>query len=131
MTHTLWTLYSDEASPEEAGAQWQERLAWATRRAMKSRERHGEDRFVDIGFRDALKDPIREIERAYDGFGIEMTTAARAAMERWRRDNPRDKRPPHQYALADYGLSEAGIRDAFAAYRERYKAKFTEPRRDR
>lgn len=84
----------------------------------------GEERFVDIWFRDALKDPIREIERAYGAFEIEMTPEARTAMEQWRADNPRDKRPPHQYALADYGLTEEGIKRAFALYRE----KFIEPR---
>jgi len=124
MNHSLWALYSDVDLPNAVGSQWQERLEWGTLRAMESRKRCGENRFVDIWFRDVLKDPIREIERAYGAFGIEMTPAARAAMEQWRSDNPRDKRPPHQYALADYGLTEAGIKAAFAAYRE----KFIEPR---
>ena len=33
---------------------------------------------------------------------------------------PRDKRPPHDYSLADYGLTEAGIAAAFSEYRERF-----------
>jgi hypothetical protein len=124
MNYAMWSLYSDDASRNEAGSQWQERLAWGTLRAMESRKRSGEAGFCDIWFRDAMKDPIHEIERAYTKFGIEMTPAARAGMEKWRSDNPRDKRPPHQYSLADYGLTEAGIKHAFAAYRER----FIEPR---
>ena len=124
MNNAIWRLYSDEESPNEVASQWQERLAWGTRRAMESRMKFGEERFVDIWFRDALKDPIREIERAYGAFEIEMTPEARTAMEQWRADNPRDKRPPHQYALADYGLTEEGIKRAFALYRE----KFIEPR---
>ena len=124
MNYTMWSLYSDDVSPHESGSQWQERLAWGTLCAMESRQRSGEDRFADIWFRDALKDPIREIERVYGVFGIEMTPAARAGMEKWRTDNPRDKRPPHQYTLTDYGLTEEGIKEAFAPYRE----KFIEPR---
>ena len=124
MNHALWALYSDDESANEAASQWQERLSWGMLRAMESRKRWGEDRFVDIWFQDVLKDPIREIERVYGTFGIEMTPAARAGMEKWRADNPRDKRPPHQYALADYGLTEEGIKKAFTAYRE----KFIEPR---
>ena len=71
-----------------------------------------------------MKDPIGEIERAYGVFGIEMTDAARAGMEQWRLDNPRDKRPPHEYSLEEYGLTEEGIKAAFAPYREQ----FIEPR---
>ena len=120
MNHAMWALYSDDESANQAGAQWQERLAWGTMRAMESRRRHDPDRFVDIWFRDALKDPIREIERAYRVFGIDFTDAAREGMERWRRENPRDKRPPHEYRLEDYGLTAEGIQQSFAPYRAKY-----------
>jgi len=120
MNHALWAIYSDEAGASEAGAQWQERLAWGTRRCMASRERHAEDRFADISFRDLMRDPVAEIERAYARFGIEMTAEAREAMTRWRTDHPRDKRPAHDYALADYGLTEEGIKAAFSEYRAKY-----------
>ncbi|MAG30966.1 MAG: sulfotransferase [Deltaproteobacteria bacterium] len=124
MNHAMWALYSDNESASQAGARWQSRLAWGTIRAMESRKRYDADRFVDIWFRDALKDPIREIERAYGIFGIPFTDETRASMEKWRTDNPRDKRPPHEYSLAEYGLTEEGIKEAFAAYR----AQFIEPR---
>ncbi len=120
MNHALWALYSDEGEMSEAGAQVQARFAWATQRCMAARKRHAKDRFVDIWFRDALRDPVGEIERAYEIFGIEMTSEARGAMEKWRTDHPRDERPAHDYSLADYGLTEEGIRVAFASYREQY-----------
>jgi hypothetical protein len=120
MNHALWAIYSDEEAANAAGAQWQERLAWGTRRCMASRQRYAENRFVDISFRDAMRDPVAEIERAYGRFGIEMTVEARAAMNQWRTDHPRDKRPAHAYALADYGLTEEGIKAAFSEYRSQY-----------
>lgn len=120
MNHALWALYSDKEGASEAGAQWQERLAWGTQRCMESRKRYAKDRFVDIWFRDALRDPIAEIERAYGIFRIEMTSEAREAMEKWSTDHPRDNRPAHEYALADYGLTEDGIRAAFSSYRKQY-----------
>jgi hypothetical protein len=120
MNHALWAIYSDEEGATEAGAQWQERLAWGTQRCMESRERFAEDRFADIWFRDALEDPIGEISRAYEIFGIEMTHDARDAMQKWRADHPRDGRPPHEYTLADYGLTEEGIKAAFSVYRSRF-----------
>jgi hypothetical protein len=124
MNHAMWALYSDGNEANVAGAQWQERLAWGTARAMESRKNYADSRFVDIWFRDAMKDPIAEVERAYGVFGIEMTDAARVGMEKWRTDNPRDGRPPHEYTLSEYGLSEEGIKAAFAGYR----AEYIEPR---
>jgi hypothetical protein len=120
MNHALWAIYSDEQDASEAGAQWQERLAWGTRRCMASRERYAKDRFVDISFQDAMRDPVAEIERAYAQFGVETTAEARSAMNQWRTDHPRDKRPPHEYALSDYGLTEGGVKAAFAEYRAQY-----------
>jgi len=120
MNQAMWALYSDEDKSSVVGAQWQDRLAWGTKRAMASRENYDANRFVDVWFRDALKDPIAEIERAYGVFGIEFTPEARAGMEKWRTDNPRDKRPPHEYRLEDYGLTKEGIEAAFAEYRERF-----------
>ena len=117
MNNAMWSLYSDEDEAAAAGQQWQERLAWGTKRAMASRETSAAGRFVDINFRNAMKDPIAELERAYSTFGIEMSDAARAGMEQWRTDNPRDKRPPHEYTLAQYGLTEEGIKEAFKEYR--------------
>jgi hypothetical protein len=120
MNTALWDLMSDEPDAHEAGRQWSERLAWGTQRCMDSRDRLPKDRFADIWFRDALADPIAEIERVYGIFGIEMIPEARAAMEKWQRDNRRDKRPKHEYVLADYGLSEEGIQRDFGPYRERH-----------
>ncbi len=120
MNTALWDLMSDEPDAHEAGRQWCDRLAWGLRRGMESRDRLPADRFADLWFRDALVDPIGELERVYGIFGIEMTPEARAAMERWRVENRRDKRPSHEYVLADYGLTKEGIERDFAEYRARH-----------
>ncbi len=120
MNHALWALYSDDEGSNEAGAQIQERLAWATRRCLETRSRVLSDRFVDVWFRDALEDPIAEIARAYDVFGIEMTRQARTGIEAWQTEHPRDKRPQHDYSMADYGLTQDGIKVAFVEYRRQF-----------
>ena len=126
MNGSYWALYGDPAPEQmaQAGAQWRDRMAWSATRCMDARKRHGDQRFADLWFLDALKDPITEIERAYSQFGIEFTDAARAGMEQWRADNPRGNRPPHEYTLEEYGLTEDGIKEAFADYRKT----FIEPR---
>jgi hypothetical protein len=87
---------------------------------MEARKRYDANRFADIWFKDVLRDPIAEVERVYGIFGIEMTPAARAAMQAWRDRNPRDKRPPHEYELSEYGLTREGICAAFAEYRKQF-----------
>lgn len=120
MNFAMWALYGDPSEAKIAAAQWQERLAWGTARSMQSRKRFSADRFADIWFKDVLRDPIPEVERVYRIFGIEMTSAARAGMQAWRDRNPRDKRPPHEYELSEYGLTREGICAAFAEYRKQY-----------
>ncbi len=39
-------------------------------------------------------------------------------MTRFIAENSRDKRPPHGYTLAQFGLDAESIRQEFAAYRE-------------
>ncbi len=82
------------------------------------------ERFTDIWFRDAAADPIREVRRIYANAGIAFVSEARKAMEKWLVDNARDKRPAHEYSLAEFGFTEAEIKADFAEYR----ARFIEPR---
>ncbi|MFO0690946.1 MAG: sulfotransferase [Myxococcota bacterium] len=120
MNFAMWALYGDPSEASIAAAQWQERLAWGTNRAMEARKRYDANRFADIWFKDVMRDPIAEVERVYGIFGIEMTAAARAAMQAWRDRNPREKRPPHEYELSEYGLTREGICAAFAEYRKQF-----------
>jgi hypothetical protein len=124
LNRSLWRLSSDEVDDREVARQWQERMAWAVRRCLAAREKIPERQIADVWFLDALAKPLEVVAQIYARFGIELTSAARAALEQWLRENRRDKRPPHDYTLAEFGLSEAGICALFADYRRR----FIEPR---
>ena len=50
----------------------------------------------------------------YSHFGIEMTDAARTAIERTDEESKQGPRAPkHTYSLADYGLTEDQVRERF------------------
>jgi hypothetical protein len=118
LNHTLWSLYADEAPAEKVGRQWLERMAWATRRAMAwrgARQVAGQ-RLTDVLYRDAIAQPMREVERVQRASGLELIPEARSAMERWLAGSERPAHPPHRYAPETFGLSEATIREAFADY---------------
>lgn len=72
--------------------------------------------FLDVYYNDLIADPISEVERIYQFAGIPMTEAAHAAMQASRQSNKKDKHGRHSYRLEDFGLDEAQVRDAYAAY---------------
>ena len=127
MNVSLWQMNVDDVDAKEVGRQWKERMAWALRRCVETRDRTPANRFTDVWFRDAASDPIAEVRRIYANTGIEFVPEAQAAMEKWLVDNARDKRPAHDYSLAEFGFTEAGIKADFAEYR----ARFIEPREGR
>ena len=124
LNRSLWRLSSDAANDREIGRQWQQRMKWAVERCLASREKIPPEQIADVWFKDALGDPLGVVAKIYATFGIDLTPEARAALEQWLRDNRRDKRPPHEYTLAEFGMTEQQIRSDFAAYRRR----FIEPR---
>ncbi len=124
LNRSLWRLSSDDVDDREVGRQWQARMKWAVERSLASRETIPAQQVADVGFEDVLSDPLAAVAKIYEAFGIPLTPAVRDALSQWLRDNRRDKRPAHEYSLAEFGMSEAQIRADFAAYRRR----FIEPR---
>jgi len=73
----------------------------------------------NVLFRDLVADPVGQVAKMYDRFGIELTSEGRTAMTRYMEENPRDSRAPHQFSA---GSPEAVARahQAFAAYQQRF-----------
>jgi hypothetical protein len=119
---TLWKMYADDVDPTEVGRQWLERMAWTTRRALAVRDAlpDAEHRFVDVGFPGLMADPIARMERLYQELDLELTPETRAAMQAWLAADAAEERPAHRYAVDHFGLTEAGIRAAFADYMDRF-----------
>jgi hypothetical protein len=119
---TLWRMYADDVDPKEVGRQWIERMTWATRRALAYRDGAPDaaKRFVDIGYREAVADPLAAVTRIYQKIGVDLLPDARAAMQRWLRGDARERRPAHRYSAEEFGLTESDIREAFTDYIERF-----------
>jgi hypothetical protein len=118
----VWVIYSDAADPVEVGRQWAEKFARGMARTMAVRDEMDPSRFLDLWFRDTVSQPLTEIQKVYDFLGMELTAEARDEMERWQAFNRRELRPPHEYTLDQFGFTEAGLREQFASYRERFIA---------
>ena len=108
---------------EAIGAHWAVKLARNLARSTAVADRCPE-RFIDLYFRDMVKDPIAEMERLYDFIGKLFSDQARADMQAHREADDHQANA-HRYSLADYGLSEERIDELFAAYIARYSLRPT------
>lgn len=118
--HELWASGSDSADRQEAGRQWCETLELHLNRCMALREQLGDNRFIDVDFRDTVKNPIGVVERIYERIGLPMTSQARAEIEAYRARHPREARPKHDYTLEQFGFTQSDLERRFKNYREHY-----------
>lgn len=117
----MHTLTSDHASMTELGPHTLTRISAVNDRTIDLRERIGDARFADVGYRALVSDPLKTIGEIYERFGYDFTPAAQQAMRDWKDANPQHKRGKHQYTLAQFGLTEAAVDRQFARYKERFQ----------
>lgn len=119
LIYAIQTLGSDTCDAKKVGRQWSARMSGALEKCMEVRAAR-EDRFLDIGYRELVDDPIAQIRRIYEFCAWDLTEEAVSEMQQWSVDHSRAKRDAHHYTLEQYGLTETGIRRDFAAYRTRF-----------
>lgn len=105
----------------DIGAAWSAMFARSMGHVADVRARHP-DRFVDVWYRDTVAEPRRVAEQVFAFIGEPLTEEGWSEMQRWRDANQREARPMHRYTLAEFGLSEEGIKAQFATYRSTYIA---------
>lgn len=96
-------------------------MGWTNDRAMAVRDGWADEGAVvtDIGFDDAVADPIGQVARVYDAIGLPLTAQAEEAMRRWLAHRPREApRPP--YGLENYNLRPEQVDDRFTLYNKRF-----------
>jgi hypothetical protein len=76
------------------------------------------ERFVDIQYRDLLRDPIGSIRAIYAQLGWTLDDEAERRMRIHLANHPKDRHGPHRYSLESFGLDPEAIAHRFKAYRE-------------
>jgi hypothetical protein len=97
-------------------------MASAMRRGLSARDNlpNASQHFTDVWYRDAVTDPLVQIERIYAAVDLEPVPEGLSAMKAWLAKQAREPRPPHHYTPEQFGLSEAAISEAFAGYLDRF-----------
>jgi len=81
-----------------------------------ARPQYPGNQFLDVEYDAFVADPVGTVRRIYRTFDLGWTPPVAAAVAELGGAAPRGPaRPAHTYDLADYGLSPADVRDAFAA----------------
>lgn len=74
-------------------------------------------RFIDIDYRDLVRDPIGSVRRVYEAAGTPLSDATEKIIRAWiEKQAASRKRKKHHYQLEDYGLIEEEVEAAFEAY---------------
>lgn len=89
-------------------------------RIMDFRERHGEDRIVDVHYANMVEDPIETMRQLYADLGDDFTPEVEQGMRTWLEANPQNKFGRHEYKLAEFGLSVERAAPVLERYRARY-----------
>ena len=89
------------------------------KRVFAFRDRGNDSRFFDVDFATFQRDPFPVIAELYAFLGEPFTAEARARMEAWRRDTPRDKHGKHEVDPTALGIDIDALSKRFAFYDER------------
>jgi len=121
--HTaLRQIFSDVVDPTAVGREVTELTADEIRAGLLARDQGcaPPERFLDVRYRDLVKDPIGTVRSAYAHFDIPFTTIAETRMRRYLADSPKDKHGAHVYSLAQFGLDADEEHVRYRDYRERF-----------
>lgn len=126
LVRSLSGTFSDVDHGAAINERWLHMLEVMTDRVIDWREAHGDDQFVDIGYRELVTDPVAALTRVYEHFGEELSSEAGAAMRRYMAEHPAGEHGKHSYTLDELGLDAGEIGERFGRYRERFAAELAD-----
>ena len=77
-----------------------------------------DDRVIDVDFYGFMQDPIKEIDKIYRGFDLELTDKTRQVMHDYLVTNNAEQHGAHRYSFSDTGLDLAEERERVAVYQQ-------------
>jgi hypothetical protein len=113
-------MHRSPVDTEEIVDYWVDRLDRMLQSLVRDRDAIPADRSVDIRFDDFMADDLAVTERVYELAGEPLTDEARAAMADYLAGHQRGRLGTVATSPEMFGLTEAGLRERFAPYVERF-----------
>ncbi len=119
---TMRQVSSDDVDPVELGRAQLRSWTLQLDQGIAARARHPEreSQILDLSMQEIVGDPIACVGRIYAHFDLEFSDEARARMQRYLENHPRDEFGTHRYSLEAFGLDETTVNERFKGYRERF-----------
>lgn len=110
-------VMSDHVDPHAVGQQWLATTSRMIEHTAAVRACVGDRAFVDVRYEDLVADPLATTSRVLEAAGLPPDEDALTSIRRTRDAAPQHQHGRHVYDLADFGLDEDDVRDAFVDYR--------------
>lgn len=123
LTH-LQLIFSDEVDPNRVARHWLGKIENMARRTMATRERVGDEGFIDVSYYDLIKDPLPQVSRIYEAAGLALTAPTIRLMQASQKVNKQHKYGRHKYSLADFGMTDSDVELRIAPYRARFNVPY-------
>ena len=120
MAQAFGATMAEPRSPAELGPSWAEVLAAMADGLVNYRSVHGDDRFVDVSYRDLTADPVGTVHRIYERLGESVSAAAETAMRFHVATAVQHRYGRHDYRWESLGLERSALDEQFSTYRSRF-----------
>jgi len=118
MVSLNWRLLYGKCVPKELGPHIQGFFKTGIDRALKVRDKIGEERFLDVDFRDLQKDPIGVVNTITDFFKLKQVSNSK--MQHYLDTDRPDNKGKHSHSATHFGLNAEKINQQFKTYIERF-----------
>jgi hypothetical protein len=104
----------------ELGEFWLDYTRIGLERAMESRKKIPESQLYDVRLHDLMASPMTVLQDIYAHFDLEFNAETAALLEERIGEKPTSQEGEHEYAIEDFGLTDARVRETLKAYNERF-----------
>jgi len=94
--------------------------------AFRARSDVPDERWIDIAYAELLADPMGQVQRIYERFGLELDRETGSDMAAFTREHPQYEHGVHDYDPRRYGLDPDEHGRLFDRYRARFGVETTE-----
>jgi hypothetical protein len=116
------SIFGESIRPLLIGASESYKWLHGVLRAEQVRRQH-EDQYIDVMHTEFLRDPMREVERIYHRFGLELSDTTIMQMRQWLHAQAPEQKAGARYSAEAVGLREDALREMFGNYVDRYHLK--------
>lgn len=118
LIRTLSGTFSDADHTATIVKRWTEVLVQSVERVDAFRDARPDIPVHDLRYTELVADPVQAVKGLYAALGRELTVADE--LTSYLHAHPRGQFGAHRYAVSDFGVDPADVRERFAGYLDRY-----------